>query len=330
MLKLFKQNMALQVLLILVALVILWCRQLIEPPALPTSAADGVLYTLIVKALGGVPRLCVVLAMLLVVAEGVILNLTMANVNLVPQTTLMPTFLYVLCASATTSTLTPAILVCAVLLLFINRLIIRGTLITISIDRICSATALISICSLLYLPAAFFLLSYLLVAAGYRLYNWREVATMILGLAAPYSLLVFVLYMFGGLTPWWDTTTAAINSIQVTMSSIGTVPMVANIVLATIFAVSLFIFGNKLSERTVTWKANAHVVLYLTVGGLAMSLCGQVLPLDMSVFAAPFALCGTHLLMADTTMHHTYARGKRRQWIYDILLVLIIVAAILC
>ena len=329
MLKLFKKNMALQVLLIVVALVVLWWRSLVEPPALAVHDGDGILYALLVKVFGSLPRLCVVIAMLLVLAEGTVLNLTLADAKLVPQNTLLPIFLYVLCVSASTNTLTPMLLVCAVLIVFLRQLLVHGTLITISTGRICSATALVSICSMIYIPAAAFLLTYILVATVYRLYNWRDIAALILGLAAPYTFLVLVLYLADGLEPWWNGVVEAVANIHISVLPVDTMSLVANILFTVIVMVSIFFLWSKLSEKTTNWKTNAAVVMQITVGAVVMSLCSRLLPFELTVLAAPFALCGTHLLLPES-VPHTYGRNKRRKWIYETLFVVIIIVAALC
>ena len=119
--------------------------------------------------------------MLLVLIEGVLLNILLSDMGLVPQTTLLPTLLYIVFLSAPATTLTPMILVSAALIACTWQLSLKGTLLTISTSRICSATAIIGLCSLFYLPALAIIVSYLLVAISYRLYNWRDITTMMLG-----------------------------------------------------------------------------------------------------------------------------------------------------
>ena len=329
MLKLFKRNMVLQVVLILAVTVVLWWQPLAEPPAISVSNSDGILYSLIAHALSSLPLLAVVLAILVLLAEGVALNLILADAKLVPQTTLLPTFLYILCVSASTDTLSPVLLVCAVLLFFLHKLIIHGTLLTVPTGHICSATALISICTMIYLPSAAFLATYLFIATVFRLYNWRNIAALILGMAAPYILLVLVLYMTDGLATWWQATADSIVGMHPIVSTNNVLLLVANLVLATVIVISLFYLWSKLSEKTTKWKVNATVVMLTAIGATLMSFCGQLLPLNLAPFAASFALCGTHLLSTDTT-YSIYDHSKRRHWILESLFIIIILASLIC
>ena len=194
--------MALQVLLILVALALFWGRAIASPQPMPEG--DAILYNLLSKTLTHTPLPAVIIAMLLVLAEGILLNLVLASAALVPQTSLLPTLLYITAASATATTLTPALLINAILIACLHRLMIHGTPLTLPTSRICSVAALIGLASMISLPATAFLLTYLLVAINYRLYGWRDWTAMLLGFAAPYIALVIMLLFTGDLSSWWS------------------------------------------------------------------------------------------------------------------------------
>lgn len=327
MIKLFSRNMALQVLLILAALVLFWLRALAAPQTMPDG--DAILYHMLQQALSSLPLLAVIIAMLLVLAEGVLLNLVLANANLVPQTSLLPTLLYIAAASATASTLTPALLVNAILIACLYRLMLHGTALTIPTTRICSVTALIGVASMIDLPAAAFMLTYLLVVVNYRLYGWRDWAAMILGLAAPYITLVVVLAFTGDLDAWWTHTAEAFGSFGVFLGQTNTMHFVADIILIGIMLLALFVMIGRLNEKTVIFQKNALTVILFVVGGIAVLFYTQMLPIEPALFAIPFALCGTYLMMpARQTV--TIGRKKRRTWINDILLIATLIAAILC
>lgn len=322
--------MVLQALLILAVLIVLWLRPLITPPAMIASPTDGILYSLLLPLFANAPRTAVIIAMLLVLIEGVLVNILLSDTGLVPQTTLLPTLLYVVFLSAPATTLTPMLFVSAALIACTWQLSLKGTLLTIPTNRICSTTAIIGICSLFYLPALAIIVSYLLVAISYRLYNWRDITTMLLGLLAPYLLLVTILYLTDGLAGWWSATAAVLGDITMHVEPTAALPLTANIVLAVLFAVSLFTLWFRLGEHPVLWQKNATTVMLISVGGIAMMLYTRLLPVDLAFFAIPFALCGTHLLMPTLCRPSASRSRKQRLWIYDILLIVIIVAAFLC
>lgn len=326
MIKLFGKNMALQVLLILVAVALFWGRALASPQPMPEG--DAILYQLLRQALEQVPLLAVIIAMLLVLAEGVLLNLVLANAALVPQTSLLPTLLYVAAASASASTLTPTLLVNAILIACLHRLMLHGTPLTIPTSRICSVTALIGLASMISLPAASFLLTYLLIAVNYRLYSWRDWAAMLLGLAAPYITLTIVLLFTGDLAEWWSRTAELLGNLGVFMGQTPTLKLVADMVLIAIMLIALFAMLSQLNEKTVIFQKNALSVILFIVGGIAVLFYTQMIPIEPALFAIPFALCGTHLMLPARQL--TIGHKKRRSWIYDTLLLATTISALLC
>lgn len=328
MIKLLQRNMVLQAVLILAVLVLLWLRPLAEAPLMDGGDHPAILYSLLCQWLQTVPRLAVILAMLLVLIEGVMLNLLLANVNLVSQNSLLPTLLYVIAMSAGASTLTPIVLVNGVLIVCLNQLLLRGTLLTISLNKACGATLLIGIASLFYQPAALLILSYLLIAANYRLYGWRDWAVMILGFAAPYVLLVLILFLSDGLASWWQTT---LWSLSLTIQP-GTTDLHAwaSLLLAVLFLWSMLQLLGRLSERPVLWQKNASTIMLCSVGAAGMMLYTPLLPIRMALFAIPFSFCTNRLLTSPTDVSTGFGRRKQRLWIYDLLLVVILTAAFLC
>ena len=330
MIKLFQRNIALQAVLTLVALLLLWGSSLLAPPSMDAGDHPAVLYSLLCRWLNSLPRLAVVIAMLLVLVEGVMLNLLLANEGLVSQNSLLPTLLYVVVTSAGATTLTPIILVNALAIAVLDQLMLRGTLLTIPTGKACGATLLIGAASLFYQPAALLLLSYLLIAANYRLYTWKDWCVMLLGFAAPYITLALVLYMTDGLASWWNDTVACFTSIDLHLGTTGTATTIGGAVLAAVFVWSLLHVGSRLGERPVLWQRNAATVMLFAVGAAGMLFFAPLLPLRIALFALPFTFCSYRLLTCATETTTGFGRRKKRTWIYDTLLILIIIAALLC
>lgn len=326
MIKLFSKNMALQVLLILAAIALFWGRALAAPQPMPEG--DAILYHLLRQALAEVPLLAAIIAMLLVLAEGVLLNLVLANAALVPQTSLLPTLLYVVAASASATTLTPTLLVNAILIACLYRLMLHGTPLTLPTSRICSVTALIGIASMISLPAAAFILTYLLIVVNYRLYGWRDWAAMLLGLAAPYIMLVVIMMFTGDLDEWWRQSIELFGNFGVFMGQTTTIKLVADLVLTAIMLMALFAMLGQLNEKTVIIQKNALSVILFVVGGIAVLFYTQMIPIEPALFAIPFALCGTHLMLPAKQL--AIGHKKRRTWVYDTLFLTTIISAILC
>lgn len=290
----------------------------------------ALLYSILRSWLAPTPRLAVVTAMLLTLAEGMMLNMLLSNVGLVSQNSLLPTLLFVVATGAGATTLTPMVVVWAALIACLNQLMLRSSLLTIPSPKICGATALIGIASMFYLPAAVMMLSYLLVAVNYRLYNWKDWAVMLLGFIAPYLALVAVLFLTGDLVPWWDSVTDGLGDISVTIGSFTLPQALGAAGLLFIMLWGLMNVMLHLSEHPVVWQKNATTVMLFFVGALCILLYVPVQSASMQLLAVPFAFCTTLLLFGSSPSAANSRSRKKRLWIYDILLILIIIAAIAC
>lgn len=331
MIKLFQRDIVVQAVLVIVALLLLWGRALLAPVPMVAGDHPAVLYGFLCNWLQAVPWLAVVLAMLLVLAEGFMLNLLLANVNLVSQNSLLPTLLYIVAMSAGATTLTPVVLVNGIAIFGLHQLMLHGTLLTIPAEKICGATLMIGIASLFFQPAAILMLGYLLIASSYRLYNWKDWMLMLLGFAAPYSLLLLVLYMTDGLALWWTDTLASLQALLPPSGQTGLAATISSILLAVVMAWALVAVLSRISERPVMWQKNATTVILFTVGGIGMMLFCPLLPLQMPFLAIPFAFVTHRLFFAAAEHPSSFGRrSKKHTWIFDLLLIAIIIAALLC
>ncbi len=133
-----------------------------------------------------------------------------------------------------------------------------------------------------------------------------------------------------GLLPSFDDMALDFASIDLTLGTFTTLQAVANGFLVLVFAFSLFIVGRRIGEKTVVWQKNATTVMLITVAALAMLPLGEVFPVNMQFFAIPFAFCVTQRL---GLMPHVSLATRRTNWrshLYDLLLILTVIAAILC
>ena len=325
--KLFNQSILLQAVVILLAMLALWAPALAAPAAMPAAGGATPLYDLLARWLQAVPLVAVIIAMVLVLVEGVLLNLLLVDAGLTPQNSLLPTLLYIIAMSAPATTLTPMVLVAALMIACLRRLTLKGTLLTISVERACAATAMIGLASLFYLPAALFIISYMLAAINYRLYGWKDWAAMILGFIAPYILLVTVLMFTGGLQDWWQSVTDTITGIKLNVNDFTPLQAVANVALVLALLAGVVSVWNLSGERTVVWQKNATTQLTILTGAIAILLVTSVFPVNMQLAALPFAFSVTCLL---TPPARSMGRKKRKEWVYTLILILIFIAALIC
>ena len=321
--------MALQTVIVIVATLLLWGPALVSPQPMTAGDHPAVLYGLLCDWLMPLPRLAVIIALLLTLTEGIMLNLLLANVGLVSQNSLLPTLLYIVAVSAGAPTLTPVILVNGCVIACLNQLFLRGTLLTIPPEKICGATVLIGIATFFYQPAVFLMVSYLLIASNYRLYSWKDWALMLLGFAAPYVLLVLILYLADGLSAWWQETLAHWHLTD-HLTADGWRQVLASFFLAAIFLWGVIVVIGQINKQPVIWQKNATTTLLLALGGIGMMLYTAFTPSQMPLFAIPFAFCSYRMLTAASEGHTGFHRRKRHGWIYDAVLILTLIASLLC
>lgn len=328
MLKLFEKNTGLQIVLILVVTALLWMQPLADPQ--PMSASDGFapLYSLLFN-LHLAPLAAVIVAMLLVLVGGFLLNIILANANLVSQNSLLPTLFYTLFMSAGANTLTPTLIVGVISIAFVGILLLHSTLLTVPPNKICGAGAIIGICSMVYLPSLALLVAYLLIAVNYRLYSWRDWVVLLLGLLAPYLLLWSVLFLNNGLVDSLESIVNSFSHATIRLGDINNIHAIANVVLLAIFVVSLFTLWRRFNENTVVWQKNATTVLLTTLAAIATLFYSQLFPTCFQLFAIPFTFCANHRFSPESRRRN----ASRRKWsvhAYDCLFLLTIAAAILC
>lgn len=329
MLKLFQRNMALQIVLILAAVALLWMKPLVSPPMLSVGEHPAILYSLLCSWLASVPRLAVVLALVLTLVGGICINILLADVGLVSQNTLLPALLYITLVSAGANTLTPEIIVCSVSIACLAPLMLRSSLLTIPPSKACGATALIGIATLFHMPAVALMLSYMLIAANFRLYGWKDWVVMFLGFLAPYMLLISVLFLTGDLDSWWNGVTAALGDVMLRFDHLSQLQAIGVGFLALMFIWSLLNMSGRMNEHPVVWRQNASTVLLLSVGALGMAIYSPLSARTLVPFTIPFAFCFTHLLLPQQSSLGFHGR-KKHTWIYETLFILTLIAAFVC
>lgn len=330
MLKLFEKNTGIQVIVILMVTVLLWLRQLRDPQPLPTADGFAPLYNLL-HGLGLVPLAGVIIAMLLVFLGGLGLNLMLTNAGLVSQKSLLPALYYILFMSAGAETLSPTLIAGLLCIAFTRLLLLHSTLLTIPINKIFGATAIIGISTMFYLPSLALLVSYLLVAINYRLYSWRDWLVMLLGLLAPYMLLWMILFMNGGLEESFMAMSDGLVPQMDFQLPAFSLSLAANALLCLFFVISLVLLLSRHGSKTALIQKNTSAVLMPTVAALAMMLYMPVLPVNLQLFAMPFALCASLRFPAETSTSRYYrSRNRWKSHVRDFLFLTIIAAAVVC
>ena len=308
MLKLFEKSTVVQALVILLVTALLWFKSFINPqPMMPTDNYAP-LYNLLCS-LHPSPVLSTIIA--------------------ASQNSLLPTLLFIMAMSAVSPALTPSLLAALIVIAIIKMLMLRSSLLAVSADKIFGVASLIGIASMIYLPALTLVAAYLLIAVNYRLYSWRDWMVFLLGLLAPYLLLWSVQLFTDDLVDGFAAMGDELSNLTLTVGSFSTLQSFANITLLTAFLVSLFVVWRRLGEKPIVWQKNATTVMLVTVAAIAMLPFTQVYPVNLQFFAVPFAFCLSQRFALSSHRSRT-SRSSWRSHLFDILFILILIAAVVC
>lgn len=319
MVRLFRQNLLLQFALILVVGVALWLPALAEGGVAMSNMGGAPLYDLLYDWLSPHPLLSTIIGLLLVLVEGWVLNTQLYNNKLISQNTLLPMLCYVLLMSHSQMGLTPMTMVNLVLLVCVGQLMVPENL-TITLDQLFSSACLVALASLFYLPAITLLLPLVITFMVHSLYRWRHWVMMLLGLLAPYIVVLTVwfltdrmhynLYLTRCLLGDWGLGFSLQTSVYGWVSQIFVLLMLV---------VSLGSMVSNASEHTTMYRENMTTICIPLLASVVMLGYSQVFPVDMQLIALPAA-------PAMATWFLTRQPRKRLGTIlYDLTLILLIV-----
>ena len=192
MLRIFRTNVVLQIFIILIVAVLMWIGVFIHPRPTPIEGG-GQLYYWITGLLS--PLASTIIAFVLVIVEGVLLNSMLYRHKMMTQSSLMPLLFYIVAMSIGRPTLTPMLLGSLFLIIGMSQLMLTTTLLSLDLDKIFGASASIA-CATLFCPAmAVFLVPLIANMFNFSLYGWRDWTMLILGILAPYIVLETYYYM---------------------------------------------------------------------------------------------------------------------------------------
>lgn len=316
MLKTFFKNGTGQFLILTIAIGLLWGKGFLHPSPLPPENGFSPLYDVLYDWLTPHPLLATVIAMTLTLIEGSILCLMLYNHKMLAAQTLLPMLFFVLAMGFqhVSTTVTP-ILVCTLFILLALRQLMLGDNQNLPADRLFNATLFIGISTLFYMPAASLLLPLLIVVTIYKLYNWRDWVVILLGLMAPYILLMTYYYMNDQLDYMLYLMGNNLTELKVAVMPMNTLKWVTNIALALFILWSIV---NSLSYRDATtdYRRNNALIMLITLAAIAMMFFDSMLPLNSQLFAIPFAYSAT-----------VYAMGiKRRTWLLSTIIIALFAA----
>ncbi len=315
MLRIFRTNVVLQIFIILIVAVLMWIGVFIHPRPTPIEGG-GQLYYWITGLLS--PLASTIIAFVLVIVEGVLLNSMLYRHKMMTQSSLMPLLFYIVAMSIGRPTLTPMLLGSLFLIIGMSQLMLTTTLLSLDLDKIFGASASIA-CATLFCPAmAVFLVPLIANMFNFSLYGWRDWTMLILGILAPYIVLETYYYMVDEL--FYRNYLILYGLTDINWSVGGSlIDWIGSLIFLLLFVVG---FGSTVingQNKTINFKKNLTAILLFTVGSILFTLYTHIFPIHTQAFAIPFALCTT-LLFVDP---------KRDLWWQNLIFVLVIVAFVI-
>lgn len=315
MLKIFRTDVFLQIAVILVVSVVMWVRVFINPQPMP-MVGGGQLYYWLTGLL--TPLWGTIIAYVLVLLEGFLLNGILYRHKMIVQSTLLPMLFYVIAMSLGVNTLTPILLGSLMLLLAIDQLMLTTTLLSLPLDKVFAAAGSIALATLFCPPMAVFFLPLMASMFNYSLYSWRDWTMLLLGIMAPYIILETIFFLGDQMFYRNYLIIYSFTDIHLTASGSWT-EWVCGILFLLVLLMGLGAAFVNSQSRSINFKKNISTILLFLLGSTAYMLYTYVVPVPTEAFALPFACCCTSL----------FIEPRRKEFGANLFFVLIIVSFVI-
>lgn len=318
MLNLFRQNIFAQYAILLVVTLLMWASSFMNPVGMVSIDFNSPLSMVLYLWLKKEPLTATILAYLLMLGGGYMLNTILYNRRLIGQNTILPMFAYCLLMSCSTETLglSPIVIVNIFVIILMQQMMVPDTL-HVSFDQIFNSAMVISIASLFYLPALTMLISMLLIVIIHSLYHWRHWVMLLLGLAAPYIIVFVVYFMSDSLTANSFLIRNELEDVKLFIAPSSFVQYLQQGGLILMILVGLIASISQSRDITVN-RRNMAILATPLVGGLALLPYNTIFPIDFQFLAPSTAvLIGIFFYNASP-----YTARNKKNWAVELLFVM--------
>ena len=311
MLRIFRTNVFLQLIVILIVALAMWVGSFIPPSPIPMIGGGHLYYWLV----GLFPPLVgTIVGFVLVLVEGFLLNAMLYRHKMITQSTLLPMLFYVIAMSLGTPTLTPIVLGNLMLLLALDQLMLTGTLLSLPLDKVFGSATCIALATLFCPAMAVFFIGLVASMFNYSLYSWRDTTMLILGALAPYLIVETIFFLNDQLFYRNYLILYSFTDIHFTAKG-NWIEWVGSGLFLLILIMGIgAVFVNS-QNRTINFKKNISTILLFLLSSVAYILYTSVVPIPTQAFAIPFACCCTSL----------FIEPRRKEFGANLMFVLLIV-----
>lgn len=289
MLKIFRTDIYTQIVIILAVSLTLWVGVFVNPRPLP-MVGGGQLYYWLTGWLS--PLVGAIIAYLLVLFEGFLLNGLLYRHKIITQNTFLPMLFYIIAMSLDTLTLTPVLLGSLFLVLTIDRLMLTNTLLSLPLDKIFSASACIALATLFCPAMAVFFIPLIICMFNYSLYGWRDWTMVILGAFAPYIIMETFLFVTDQMFYRNYLILYSLTDIDLRVDA-DWADWIASLIFILMLGIGTAYLNSQ--NRTINFKKNSSSIMIFLIGSLFYTLYTYTIPIPTPAFAIPFACCTASL-----------------------------------
>ena len=314
--KAFRKNYFNQYLLIFICSIFLWIGTFVVPEPIKEVSSYSFLYGYIYDLLQPYPFISSLLAYLIIVFQGFFFNILLTKHKLMPNTTLLPMFVYIFVLSSSVQTITPALLADVFILFTLNNLLDCEN-IAKSQHRIYKASAMVSIATLFHTLSIFYIILIVAVMAIYKIYYWREWVTVLLGFALPQIVVLLWCFFMDTATSFIDSSLNDILTLSVTFDLSNWMSVFLSVLFLLIFSISIVTFLFNMMENVVLYRKKSFIIACIIFVALMISLYVVVFPLQMQFYVLPFSYFFANYLL----------RQRTKEIVNDSVLILFVLAA---
>ena len=324
MINIFKKSVAAQLITILLVALAMWMGRLIHPVPMPAPTTAAPLYGLFYLLFSSVPRVATILALLLHLGTGALLNSLLFERKLIHSNMLLPMFMYVVTVSLIPEgqTLTPTLFVNMLLLWILHILIATDTHFKLSQHQVFGSAVLLASSTLFYFPAITMALPLLIILIFiYKFYNLHDITVLLLGFLAPYILLFTVTFLNNHLPIIWGSMQDNLTQWHLTFTQPDSIEWFSYVLFVVILLISILFLLGYTGGQTIIYRNNATIVgLTMLCSGLLFLYCPHF-STETQSFAIPFAYTGSLWLI----------NSKNKPWILNAILTLwVIISVVNC
>ena len=295
LLKTLRNSYPVQISLFIIIPLLLWVSSFISPEEVCKSEISGPLYDLIYTVFHSHNFVSAVVAFILVMIQGLLVNVMFSTNLLTPKTSFLPAVLFVMCSGFLPEfhTISPVLFVNLFFLLSLKYLF-RAYNISTAFDAFFNAGLCLAIAALIYPPAWVLLLLIPVSIVVYRVFKWRVIAVSLLGVLFPCIIVVFAYWFTDNLNTKWLHITDFFYPVPQVSNDENTIFL--NIATVILLLIAVGVSFSMSSNNIMSTRKRTLILYFSTLLMLIVSFRKHIFPVDITYLACFFAFAFTHML----------------------------------